>query len=378
MIVYIITKLELGGAQKVCLALMKGLADRNVTAGLISGVDGVLVPETKKFETVFLLPSFKRELKIYAIFAELKTFFTLTTILKKLRKQHTSLIVHTHSTKAGIIGRWAAFFARVPYRIHTIHGFGFHAHQRLISWIFIYFCELITSLITTHFVCVSAKDQQTGTRLLPFFSKKSSIIRAAVEANPFKSERLAHTQKPFIIGTVACFKPQKNLFDLLKAYKLVYTTLKSVGKPTPILQIIGDGVERKAIEKWIVAEKLIDSITLLGWQENVASFMKSWDLFALSSLWEGLPCAIIEARLCKLPVVSYHIDGIPEVIFSGKNGYLEKSGNWQGLALRMLEIINDPILHKKLSFYLDNLDDFDNETMVRKHIELYSNWKASP
>ena len=77
MIVYIITKLELGGAQKVCLALMKGLADNNITAGLISGAEGILIPETKKFESVFLLPSFKRELKIFGIFSRIVYEFNL-------------------------------------------------------------------------------------------------------------------------------------------------------------------------------------------------------------------------------------------------------------------------------------------------------------
>lgn len=382
MIVYIITKLELGGAQKVCLALMNGLVSNNVPTGLISGNEGILVPETKKFETVFLLPSFRRELKILGIFSELKILFKLIKILKKLRKEHGFLVVHTHSTKAGILGRWAAFFARVSTRIHTVHGFGFHAHQKFLPWLCVYLCEFVTSLITTHFVCVSDKDRKTGMRYLPAFAKKSSIIRAAVAGEQFQPASrvgdMLDSSAPFIIGTVSCFKPQKNLFDLLQAFKLVYHNQVSVGRQAPLLHIIGDGEQRQAIELWIAAEKLTNVITLLGWQEDVASWMKTWNLFALSSLWEGLPCAIIEARLCKLPVIAYNIDGIPEVIFSGKNGFLEKPGNWQGLASRMLETINNPELLKTLRLYQDNLSDFDNKTMVKKHLELYSDVKASP
>ena len=105
--------------------------------------------------------------------------------MKKLKKQHPHLIVHTHSTKAGIIGRWAAFFAGIKKRIHTIHGYGFHAHQNKILWVSIYLIEFITSLITTHYVCVSSEDVKTGIKLFPHFSGKHSIIRAAVDWDQF-------------------------------------------------------------------------------------------------------------------------------------------------------------------------------------------------
>ena len=125
-IVYILTKLELGGAQKVCLALMQHLAIKNVSTSLITGAEGVLVSEAKKFDSVYFLPSFKREVSLSAIGNELKTLWALIKLLKQLKKQHGTIIVHTHSTKAGIIGRWASFFAGITIRVHTIHGYGFH------------------------------------------------------------------------------------------------------------------------------------------------------------------------------------------------------------------------------------------------------------
>lgn len=373
-IVYILTKLELGGAQKICLSLMQGLRKQSVGATLISGPEGPLVTQTKEFDSVYLLESFKREVSISGIILECRNFIKIIWLLKQLKKQYGSLVVHTHSTKAGIVGRWAAFFAGIKQRVHTIHGYGFHDHQSWPAWLTIYGIELITSLITTHFICVSQKDQQTGIKLFPSFSKKNSLIRAAVDSETFSAPAIINkVDNTFIIGTVVCFKPQKNIFDLLQAFKLVHETCLQKNLPLPQLQIIGDGQLRHEIETWINHAGLNNVITLLGWRYDVATIMQSWHLFALSSLWEGLPCSIVEARLSKLPVVSYNIGGIPDVIFNNKNGYLIPPKDWRALANKIIEIIQNPSLLRELSMYNDQLDDFNNTTMINKHLMVYNN-----
>ena len=183
-VVYIITKLELGGAQKVCLSLFNALQKKG-NAHLISGSDGLLVSKVIHNKQALLLPSFKREVSLRGIFSEVKNFWSLIQQLHKLKQKYPQLIVHTHSTKAGIMGRWAAFFAGIAPRLHTVHGFAFHEHQPRLLWFVIYFLELITSMITTHFICVSSYDAKIGKRLFPFFSKKHSIIRAGVESSSF-------------------------------------------------------------------------------------------------------------------------------------------------------------------------------------------------
>jgi len=373
-VVYIITKLELGGAQKICLSLLNGINKSGHHAGLISGAQGALVTTVKKTETVFLLDSLKREIGPKIIFSELKTFFKMIKILRKLKKKYPNLIVHTHSSKAGVVGRWAAFFARVKKRIHTVHGFSFNDYQPKLLWLGAFLIELVTSLITTTFVCVSKKDLQEGIRLLPKFEKKSIIIRAAVDWDAFylpAKKCSFEEKKSFIIGSTACFKPQKNILDLLKAFNLLRKKLTQKDVPIPKLQIIGDGVERKKIEGYITSHNLTSHIDLLGWQTDVASITKTWDLFTLSSLWEGLPCAVIEARLSKLPVVAYDVGGIFEIIFNDKNGYLIQPGDWQNLSFKLEKIILDPLLHKRMSQFPDSIDDFKKTNMIKNHINLY-------
>ena len=158
-VLYFLTKLELGGAQKVCLTLHRGLREDQHNALLISGAEGVLVNEAEKTAGCIFLPSFKREISFKGIFQEIKTLRELIRIMREYKKRYPNLIVHTHSTKAGILGRWAAYFAGIKNRIHTVHGFGFHDFQRWPIWFMIVAIEWLTTLITTRIICVSRKDQ---------------------------------------------------------------------------------------------------------------------------------------------------------------------------------------------------------------------------
>jgi len=371
-VLYIITKLELGGAQKVCISLFDGLQLNGHESFLISGDDvGPLKKNVEENPHVILLKNFKREISIKKIFLEIKNFFDLIKQIRKIKHQNPHIIIHTHSTKAGLIGRWAAFFAGVKKRVHTVHGYGFHAHQNKLAWLITYFLELITSFVTTHYVCVSSEDVKTGIKLFPRFAKKHSIIRAAVDWNQFyipakKLTEFPEHKKPFIFGTVSCFKKQKNLFDLFKAFEYAYSQNHNIK-----LEVIGDGHLRPEFEKWISAHDLENRIILHGWQNKVAPFMIEWNAFAMSSLWEGLPCAVVEARLLKLPVLSYKTGGIHDVIINGQNGFLYKQGNWQELARGMLAISANRYLYQKLQSYNDNLKDFNDQQMLKQHLNLY-------
>ncbi len=366
-IVYIITKLQLGGAQKVCLSLFHGLKkkDTEMSTTLITGSKGILVKTIKNSSDVILLDSIIREVSFGQIYKEIKSFFQLRKQLKQLKQKYPHLIVHTHSTKAGIIGRWAAWAARIPIRVHTVHGYGFHSHQPKYQWFAVYSLELITSFITTHFVCVSSEDVKIGIKLFPFFTKKHSIIRAAVEWNQFHIPQIKINKSPFIFGTVACFKPQKNIFDLLKAFEQQYQT-----KPNTQLELIGDGLLRPHIEQWIQEHHLAQKIVLHGWQHNVASIMKKWNAFVLTSLWEGLPCAIVEARLLRLPIVCYDTGGISDIIDHNENGLLYAPGNWQGVAQGMKKV-QERKLYNKFQLHQENLLDFKQENMIKQHKTLY-------
>ncbi len=102
--------------------------------------------------------------------------------------------------------------------------------------------------------------------------------------------------------------------------------------------------------------------------------MQTWQAFALTSLWEGLPCAIVEARLMKLPVLSYNTGGIQDVINSNKNGFLYAQHNWQEMADDMVKISLNKELYNRLSSNQEDLSAFHDTTMVQEHINLYHSY----
>lgn len=370
-IVQIITKLEMGGAQKVCLTLKRGLDQENIWTGLISGSQGDLCQQALQLPNTILIQEMTREVSLRYMFNELACFFKLVQTLKKLKKQYPDLIVHTHSTKAGLMGRWAAFFAGIKKRIHTIHGFGFHNHQNPFIHFATYVLELITSFITTHYVCVATTDAKRASAIFPRFGKKHTIIRAAVNYDQFigakqlKNLETPHSN-PFIFGTSGVFRKGKNHIELFQAFEQVHNK-----HPQARLELLGDGILRPVYEQWIKEHNLDNVIILHGWHQNVIPVMSHWHAFVFSSLWEGMPCSIVEARLLSLPIITYQTGGVSDVVSQNKNGFIYKQHNWQGLAQGMISLIENPSLYHNLATYPDNLTDFKDTHMIKQHIELY-------
>ena len=364
-VIFIITKLELGGAQKVCLALHKAFQSNST---LISGPKGSLADEAYNIGHFHSIPELEREVSFKGVLFEVIAFFKMIQIIRKTRRQHKTVIVHTHSTKAGIMGRWAAFFARADKIVHTVHGFGFHNYQGRLVWTLIYLLELITSFITDGFVNVSKHDLETGQRLIPRFKKKATLIRAASNSvNPAQRSVRAHDSEPFIIGSISCFKPQKNLTDLISAF---YYAQQKTSRDLR-LEIIGDGIMRPVLEEQIKRLNLENKISLLGWQQDISPFLQSWHLFALSSLWEGLPCAVIEARFNGVPVVSYNVGGISEVIKTKRNGIILSPQDINGLSDALYSYASDKNLYHQAACYPDKLTPFLPQTMIHEHELLY-------
>jgi len=160
---HIITKLELGGAQKNTLYTVSNLDKEKFDVFLISGEGGILDDEAKKqnFKKYFL-KNLVREI------SPLNDLLALIKIFKILRKEKPD-IIHTHSSKAGIIGRIAGFLSGVKIIIHTYHGFGFNEHQRYLVKKFYIFIEKLVSFITDYFIFVSYDNLETA--------KKYKIIR---------------------------------------------------------------------------------------------------------------------------------------------------------------------------------------------------------
>lgn len=366
-ILHIITKLDLGGAQKSCLALIAELQQNypDFEIYLISGSQGELITQARALKNVYLLDTLIWEIHPKNMLLEVKNFLKIIKFMRHLKTTHKKLIIHTHTIKAGTLGRWAAWFAGIPTRIHTIHGFSFHPYQNKLVWLMFYLVELFNSLITTHFICVSSQDLQVGCEIFPNFSQKSSIIRAATlyDKSTASIDTPNHNAPIITIGTVASLKPGKNLFELLQAFQFAQ---KKLQKHQIILklEIVGDGPLRPTLQGYLNYYRLNDSVYITGWTPTPMLYAQKWSAFIFTSLWEGLPCALVEAKELNIPILAYQVGGLPDLLDQSTLIYPH---NWLKLANQLIQSQLKPQIHTPHStnpaFYIPQ--------MALDHIKLY-------
>jgi glycosyltransferase involved in cell wall biosynthesis len=372
-VVNIITKLELGGAQKVALYSANNLGDE-FESYFISGEKGLL--DKKKFENYKNIKKFynvlamKRNINIIEDFIALSKLFFL---IKKIKPK----IVHTHSSKAGILGRWAAFFAKVPTIIHTYHGFGFHTHQNFLVKNFFIFIEKITSLITNEFIVVSHHNLETALQKKIGKEKQYHIIRCGIDIKKYrdnkvnvklKKQELGIPENHKVIGMIGCFKQQKAPLDFIKIAKELLKKRKDL-----FFVMIGDGELRDKIQKNIEKSKIDDKIKLLGWRDDVKDILKLWDVSVLTSLWEGLPMSILESMAAGVPVVATMVDGTQEMIDSAYNGFLIECHNIDRFISKINILLNNKNIRDKFikNSNLVLTGEFDKAKVIENIKNLY-------
>ena len=412
-VIHIITKLELGGAQQNTLFTLKNLDRKIFDPVLISGTGGFLDEEAKKIEgiKIYSVPELIRKINPLK---DLTALFKLTRILLKEKQlsnqpqppstslptpnpslitRHSSptppFIVHTHSSKAGIIGRWAAKFAGISCIIHTFHGFGFNDCQIFLKRSLFIFFERLTGKITSWFICVSKANIEKGKKLGIFTDKNISLIRSGIEVEKFINiannppstllskgesgelskgirEILGIKENIPVVGMIACFKPQKAPLDFIKIAAKVKNEIEAK------FVLVGDGELRKEIEAEIERLNVKSSVILTGWQKDIPYILKCFDLLVLTSLWEGLPRVLPEALASNIPVIATNVDGANEVIKEGLNGYLLTPHDIDGFTEKIIYLLKNRSAFASLrSESRDILAEFDINDMVKKQEKLY-------
>ena len=336
---HVITKLELGGAQEVALYAVSHLDRRKFRSLLVAGPGGMLTDEAKTLPAVdvHILSSLAR--RVHAL-ADLAAFVELIGLFRRL----SPTIVHTHSSKAGILGRWAAWCARVPVIMHTIHGYGITPAQP--PWLrrVLIQLERMTGWITTHWIAVAQADIEKGIEWGLFDRIEVSVVRPGIDPQPFQTAIDATTRHAlraefgagpddYLVGTVACLKPQKAPEDFVAVAKQVCDLV-----PEARFVLIGDGDLRVRIESLIKQRGLQNRLYLAGWRRDISTVMKAFDAFLLTSHWEGLPRVLLEARTIGLPVVATRVGGVEEVIVQDRHGWLSEAGDIAGLAAQLIRM----------------------------------------
>lgn len=368
-VAHVITKLELGGAQQNTLFTVAHLDRSRYRPILITGEPGMLDDEARTLQGVEFcrVPSLTRPIRPIR---DLRTLRALTDLLIRLKPT----IVHTHSSKAGILGRWAARLAEVPIVVHSIHGFGFTRDQPAPVRHALIAIERMAAHWTTRFFAVSEANRRLGIDLGLFPPERCTVIRSGVDLEAFRRMGGASLNVPVkkhelglmaghqVVGMIAPLKPQKAPLDFVRMAALIRQA-----RPEVRFLLVGDGALRGVLEATIRRLGLSRVVVLAGWRRDIAEILRCLDVFVLTSRWEGLPRVYLEALASGVPVVGTRVDGATEVIRDGVNGYLLDPGDVRGLADRVLFLLDHPELAARLRDTGDGLPpEFDIWEMVRR------------
>jgi len=372
-IAHIITQLELGGAQQNTMFTVSHLDRERFEPILITGTGGILDDDARKLKDVNVIFTDGLVRAIMPVL-DIAALFRIYAALRRLKPD----IVHTHSSKAGILGRWAAWLAGVPVIIHTFHGFGFHDFQNpLIKWAYV-FAERLTGFITNKFIVVAEGNIDKAVSHGIGKKENYTVIHSGIDTQYYKTpfndkaskrSELGLKDNAQVITTIGPFKPQKNLTDFFKAASII-----AKQNPRATFLVIGDGNLRPQFEHQIKELGISDKVKLLGWRRDTKEILAITDAFVMTSLWEGLPRSILEAMCVGIPVVANDVDGVAEVVKEGITGYLTPPRQPDQTAARILELLSNPSLAKSMSAAAKEsiTKDFDINQMVTQQEELYT------
>lgn len=327
-IIQIITRLIAGGAQRIALETACDMASRGCGAeiwcGPQEGAEGSLAAEA--------ISRGVRVVRIEPLVKQVDPFRdarALREIEARLRDARPDL-VHTHSSKAGIVGRIAADRAGIGAILHTIHGWGWSERTPSPArWVFAA-AERAAAMRADRLIAVSRAARDEGLRLGIGSPERYAVVHPGIELGPFADlgalraqgravrEALGIPGGAIVVGAVARLAPQKDPLLFVEA---------AIAAHDVHLLLVGDGPLRPRVEARAREAGVASRVHLAGRQSDPVPYLGAMDLFALTSRYEGFPLALIEARAAGLPIVAADVGGVGEILPDGPAGWRFPAGD---------------------------------------------------
>lgn len=210
--------------------------------------------------------------------------------------------------------------------------------------------ERAAACCSSKIIVVCDRDRQAGIASGIAPEQKFAIVRYGIEHDESFKEApairgsLGIKDNEAVIGTVSCLKPQKSPADFIRVAALVKKKITNAR-----FVLVGDGDLRRQLQALIRKLKLEDTVMLLGWRRDAATIVQAFDIFVLTSLWEGLPVAVLEALAAGKPVVATDTGGVEEVVTEGENGFLVGRKDVIGTSERIIRLLSEPELLRRMS-----------------------------
>jgi glycosyltransferase involved in cell wall biosynthesis len=376
-VAHIIARMITGGADENTLFTVQGLNKKKYDVDLIIGeeFDKNILNKVKNNNFNII--------KIKGLKGKLNFLYDPIILLKliKLLKINHYDIVHTHTTKAGILGRIASRIAGVPVIIHGLHGSTFQAfNSGLLNWLLFLF-ERLTGRFTDAYISVSEVLSSKYIEKGIGEKEKYYTVYSGMKLDKFYEvrEKVDYREKQrefginsghFVIGNVARLEMRKGHQFLLDAFKKV--TLERKDYPLKLL-IIGEGEDREKLENYTKKLNLEDKVIFAGYREDVGELMVIMNIFVLTSLREGLPRVLVQAAAVGMPSIAFNVDGVSEIIKDNQNGFLIRPKDIEQLASRIIKYIDNQelvLLHSQRGREFIK-DKWSIEDMVDKIDKIY-------
>ena len=337
-LLHVITHLPIGGAQDNTLYTVELLNKDKYDISLSCNLNGELVSRAKKVKHLKLydVPNLRREV---SIINDIRAFLYLYKLIKK----ENFTIIHTHSSKAGFLGRVAAMLNKTPIVIHTIHGFAFHDYMNSFKKNIFIYLEKLSAKWTHGLVTVSNLNKKKVVDLGIAPIEKLKNIYSGIDLTLFINEKNDQFRKELnldsnhlLLGSVGRLSNQKDPITMIEAFCIV---IKSF--PNAHLTLVGDGELRDEILIKIDQLQLNGRVHLTGNKNDPWKIYHSLDLFIMSSIYEGLGRSITEALSCGVPVVCTSVEGVPEIVRDDETGILVPPKDPGALANGIIKSLND-------------------------------------
>jgi glycosyltransferase involved in cell wall biosynthesis len=352
-VVRVIARLNMGGPALHVAYLTAGLRDRGYDTTLVAGTlargeDSMAFVADELGVDVVTIPELGREI---SPLRDLLATIRLAGLIRRERPQ----ILHTHTAKAGTVGRAAALLAgpaRPPIVVHTFHGHVLRGYFGPLRSRFFRALERRLARNSTALVAVSPQVRDDLVELGVAPPEKFAVVRLGIEledrVGPVdgRAETRRYLGIPdgrFAVGWVGRMTAVKRGEDVLEGFKL----LRDRGVDATLC-LVGDGPDRPQLERRAHELGIVRDTLFLGYQEDVAPLYAAFDALVLPSGNEGTPVSVIEALAAGRPVVAARVGGVPDVVRDGEDGFLVRPGATDELAERLSRLAADPALRERL------------------------------
>jgi glycosyltransferase involved in cell wall biosynthesis len=353
-ILHIITRLDRGGSAEAVMQIGERLLRKGHEVKIITGLTEDPQEDLEGYTQRARVPI----IVIPALRREVNPFLDLSALcrLYRLIKRENPEIVHTHTSKAGILGRWAAWLAGVKVIIHSTHGHVFYGYfGRLKTKMFLWM-EKLTAGITHRITTLSNLEIDDYQRLGLAEREKFVAIPYGIDTSSLKFTQsreevrrgLGLYPEDRVVGWVGRLVPVKDCGTFLQAASLIEKVPPTHPSPSRgegegggiRFLVVGDGPERQKMEE--MTKQLGIEVIFTGMRNDVYDIMSSIDLFVLSSLNEGLGRVLLEAMAAGRTIVATKVGGVPEVVEDDVTGILVSPSDPEGMASAIMEILAHP------------------------------------